>query len=414
MHFQAVKFLFLGAAGALLLLSSCQKEIAAPGGPNTPPLVRPLAAQEVKIVNSANNFAFKSFETLRQKEENQNIFISPFSISSALTMTYNGADGSTKEAMRQTLGFEPQTDEELNQAYKTLTELLTNLDSQVKFTAANSIWYSRHYQLQAPFVQNSQNYFNAALKDLDFDSPAAKNIINDWVKNNTQGKITNMVQTIRPDHVLFLINALYFKGTWTYPFNKKLTQPAPFQKEDGSTVNVNLMTLQNGRYRYYQDASKQVIDLPYGNRQFSMTLIVPRGQHTVGELSSSLSSTQLTDWLNNADSSRLELKMPKFKLEYEKKLNLALTQLGMGEAFGNQANFSKMLQDANQHLAISEVKHKTFVEVNEEGTEAAAATSVGMMLTSMPQSIQVNRPFLFLIREKSSNAILFIGQLMNP
>ncbi|RDC62711.1 serpin family protein [Adhaeribacter pallidiroseus] len=403
---------FIWGIAATALLSACQKDLATPDQSN-PPKLRPWATQEVKTVSSANEFAFKSFAALRTAEPDQNVFISPLSISSALTMTYNGADGSTKEAMRQTLGFALQNDEEINQAYKNLLEQLRHLDQKVTFTAANSIWYARQFQLQAPFVQNNQTYFQAQIQGLDFASPTAKNIINEWVKNKTQGKITNIIQEIRPEHVLFLVNAIYFKGTWTYPFNKKLTRPAPFRKEDGTTQNVDFMTLENGRYLRYQDTHQQVIDLPYGNQQYSMTLIVPQEQHTVPEIASNLSSGQLAEWLAKADTSRLELQMPKFKLEYKKELRETLTQLGMGEAFSNQANFSRMLQ-SEQSLAISEVMHKAFVEVNEEGTEAAAATSVGVVLTSLPPVVQVNRPFLFLIREKSSNAILFIGQLMNP
>ncbi|PSR53524.1 proteinase inhibitor I4 serpin [Adhaeribacter arboris] len=413
MNLHLIKVCFLGVAGAICLLSSCQKDMVAPDQNNNPK-VRPLATQEVKTISSSNDFAFRAFAALRAVESEQNLFISPLSISSALTMTYNGADGTTKEAMRQTLGFEPQTDVEINQAYKSLTELLINMDKKVTLTTANSIWYAQQFQLQAPFVQNNKTYFNATVQGLDFASPSAKNTINNWVKDYTQGKIASIVQEIRPEHVLFLVNAIYFKGTWTYPFTKNLTKPAPFRKEDGSTVNVDFMTMEKGRYLVYEDAQKQVIDLPYGNRQFSMTLIVPKEQNTVRDIAANLSSSQLATWLSNADSTSLELHLPKFKLEYKKELSETLTQLGMGEAFSNQANFSRMLSNSNQGLAISEVMHKAFVEVNEEGTEAAAATSVGIVVTSLPSIIQVNRPFVFLIREKSTNAILFIGQLMNP
>ncbi|QMU29641.1 serpin family protein [Adhaeribacter radiodurans] len=412
MNLPAFNTLILGIAAGWLL-SSCQKEMVAPDQ-NNPPKLRPLANQEVKTVSSSNDFAFRAFTALRTEENGNNLFISPLSISSALTMTYNGADGSTKEAMRQTLGFEPQSDAEINLAYKSLSELLVNMDKKVTFNAANSIWYAQQYQLLAPFIQNNQDYFNATVQGLDFASTTAKNTINNWVKDKTQGKIEGIVESIRPEHVLFLVNAIYFKGTWTYPFTKNLTKPGPFQKEDGTTVNVDFMTMKKGRYLLYQDAKQQVIDLPYGNRQFSMTIIVPKAQNTVQDIAGSLSSSQLANWLSSADSSSLELQMPKFKLEYKKELSETLTQLGMGEAFTKQANFSRMLSNSNQGLAISEVMHKAFVEVNEEGTEASAATSVGVVLTSMPSIIQVHRPFIFMIREKSSNAILFIGQLMNP
>ncbi len=398
---------------ATMMVTSCQKDLTAPETNNTPKL-RPLTTQEIKTLDSSNDFAFRAFAALRTEEPTANVFISPLSISSALTMAYNGADGSTKEAMRQTLGFTPQTDAELNQSFKNLSDLLTGIDKKVIFTSANSIWHAQQFTLQAPFIQNNATYFDATVKGLDFGSAGAKDEINNWVKEKTQGKIETIVQEIRPEHIMFLINAIYFKGTWTYPFDKKLTKQAPFYKEDGSSTAVDFMTLKTGRYRYYQDANQQLIDLPYGNRQFSMTLLVPKGNATISDLSRNLSRDQLTTWLSQADSSGLELHLPKFKLEYKKELRQMLTQLGMGEAFSDQANFSRMLAGSSQNLAISEVMHKTFVEVNEEGTEAAAATSVGVVLTSMPPTIRVDRPFIFLIREKSSNAILFIGQLMNP
>lgn len=413
MNLKSIKPIFLGMAGAVCLLSSCQKDALAPGQDNTPNL-RPLAVQETKTISSANDFAFRAFTALRTEEKDQNVFISPLSISSALTMAYNGADGSTKTAMQQALGFQPQTDEEINQSYKSLSELLVNIDKKVTFTSANSIWYAKQYTLQAPFVQNNKTYFDATVQSLDFSSAAAKSTINNWVKDKTKGKIEDIIQEIRQDHVMFLVNAIYFKGAWTYPFDKALTQKATFRKEDGSTANTDFMALKKGRYLHYQDATKQIIDLPYGNRQFSMTLIVPKGQSTVKDIAQNLSGSELNNWLTNADSTGMELRLPKFKLEYKKELRETLTALGMGEAFSNQANFSRMLAGNSKNLAISEVMHKTFLEVNEEGTEAAAATSVGIIVTSLPPTIQVDRPFIFLIREKSTNAILFIGQLMNP
>jgi serine protease inhibitor len=408
-----LKSILLGLAGAALLLASCQKSMVPPETDNAPK-VRALSVQETKTIGSSNDFAFRAFGRLGQDERDKNIFISPFSISAALTMAYNGAGSTTKEAMKHTLGFSPLTEEEINQSYKSLAELLTGVDKKVTFTSANSIWHAQQYQLQAPFVQTNKTYFDATVQGLDFSSAGAKSTINNWVKDKTKGKIEDIIQEIRPEHVMFLVNAIYFKGTWTYPFDKQLTQKSTFRKEDGSTANVDFMTMKGGKYLYHSDARRQLIDLPYGNRQYSMTLLVPNGPHTVGDLTRDLSSEQLSSWLASADTSRLDLRLPKFKLEYQKELSETLQQLGMAEAFSSQADFSRMLAGSNQGLAISEVLHKTFVEVNEEGTEAAAATSVGIELTSMPPSVRVDRPFIFLIREKSSNAILFIGQLMNP
>jgi serpin B len=392
------------------LLSGCQKETMDVA---ESPQLRPLTAPEEVIVAGANEFAFQSFAELRKEDGAENIFISPLSISMALGMTYNGAEAETKDAMRQTLGFGPTVDEEINKSFKSLDVLLKGIDKKVQFTSANSLWHNNQYKLQAPFVSTNQTYFDATVKGLDFTSAAAKEEINNWVRNKTNGKIEKIVEEIRREHVLFLVNAIYFKGTWTYPFDKQLTKPGLFRLEDGSTLTHDFMTLKKGKYRYYQDASKEVIDLPYGNQQYSMTLVVPKPEHKVQDVVQELNGANLSSWLAAADTSTLELQMPKFKLEYDKKLNDMLKQLGMGIAFGEQADFGRMVE-GSANLAISEVKHKTFVEVNEEGTEAAAATSVGIMLTSLPPTIRIDRPFVFLIREKSSNAILFIGQLMRP
>ena len=219
---QTFKIALMAFASATMLVA-CQKELGTPATGNQPKL-RPLTAQEEKTVFSSNNFAFQVFSALRTAEPGHNLFISPLSISSALTMTFNGADGSTKEAMRQTLGFGLQTNEKINNAFKGLQQLLTGLDKKVTFTTANSIWYARQFELQPPFVQSNKAAFDATVQGLDFSSPAAKDAINEWVKAKTQGKITNIVEQVRPDHVMFLVNAIYFKGTWTYPFDKELTR----------------------------------------------------------------------------------------------------------------------------------------------------------------------------------------------
>ncbi|MBW3130050.1 serpin family protein [Hymenobacter profundi] len=408
--------LFTKTKGLLLLsaalLAACQPDSDV--SPDNTPNVRPLTAQESQTVGSANDFAFRSFAALRKSEAANNLFISPLSISAALTMTYNGADGTTKEAMRKTLGYAPTaTDEEISQSYKSLFALLQGVDQKVSFAAANSLWHAQQYKLQAPFVQLNQTYFDAKVQGVNFAESSTKNTINDWVESKTNGRIKDLIKQTTSDDALYLVNALYFKGTWTYTFDKKQTKSAPFYLEDGSTISRDFMALTKGRYLYAADADMQLIDLPYGNRQYSLTLLQPTATHTLADLTATLSSAKLAACLSRADTMSLPLHLPKFKLEYEVDLKEVLTQLGMDEAFGDRANFSKMLE-GRSNLAIGKVLHKTFVEVDEEGTEAAAATAVGMVNNSIgsPTELWINRPFLFIIREKSSNAILFIGQLM--
>lgn len=396
---------------AMSMFSGCQKEMVDEGA-NTPN-IRPLTAQEQKTVSSSNDFAFRAFAQLSEAEGAENVFISPLSISMSLGMAYNGADGETKDAMRQALGFTLPSDDEINKSFKDLDALLKGIDKQVVFTSANSLWHSNMVRLQAPFIQTNKTYFDATVQGLDFASPAAVDQINNWVKNKTNDKIDKIIEEIGRDEVLFLINAIYFKGTWTYPFDKSLTKPGPFQLENGNTVTPEFMTMQKGEYLHYRDNTKELVDLPYGNGQYSMTIVMPGGDNKVQDILPELNPTNLNAWLAGAKKTTWELHMPKFKLEYEKKLNDMLTKLGMGVAFTGQANFSRMIEEHGS-VAISEVKHKTFVEVNEEGTEAAAVTSTGVMVTSLPPSVRIDRPFVFMIREKSSGAILFIGKLMQP
>lgn len=403
----------LGVVASTLLLGACQKYVdAVPTAPEV--AMRPLTAAEKSTVSSANDFAFRAFARLRSTAAAENMCVSPLSISAALTMAYNGADGSTKADMKKTLGFTPQTDAEINDSFKSLFELLTGIDKKVNFTTANSIWHGQQYPLAAPFVQQNQAAFGATVQSLNFGLPTAKDAINNWVNTKTQGRISSIVKQTRADDVLYLVNALYFKGSWTYRFDPQQTRPAPFALENGQTRTVDMMRLPKGKYRHYADGQQQLIDLPYGNRQFSMTLVVPQGSTTLSEVASRLTQPQLTAWLAAADTTTLELRLPKFRLEYEQELNDLLTQLGMGVAFSNQADFSRMLAANSGGLSISSVKHKTYLDVNEEGTEAAAVTSIGIIRTSVPPVVQVDRPFLFLIRERESNAILFMGQLTNP
>lgn len=396
---------------AMSVFSGCKKEMV-DEGPNTPN-IRPLTVQEQKTVSSSNDFAFRSFAELSREAQEDNIFISPLSISMALTMTYNGADVETKEAIRQALGLELSSDEEINKSFKDLAVLLQGIDKKVIFTSANSLWHSNMVRLQGPFVQTNKTYFDATVQGLDFASPAAVDQINNWVKNKTNDKIDKIIEEIRRDQVLFLINAIYFKGTWTYPFDKSLTKPGQFQLENGSSITHDFMSMKKGEYLHYRDNSVDMIDLPYGNEQYSMTIVMPSGDNKVQDIIPLLNPTSLNTWLAQGQKIGKELQMPKFKMEYEKQLNAMLIKLGMGVAFTGGANFSRMIE-GHSNLAISEVKHKTFVEVNEEGTEAAAVTSVGIELTSMPSAYRVDRPFVFMIREKSSGAILFIGKLMQP
>lgn len=376
---------------------------------------RELTAAEKSLVESDNSFGFKLFQNIAAAEKDKNIFISPLSVSMALGMTLNGAAGSTREAMETTLELSGLTMQEINESYQSLIELLTGLDPKVRFQLANSIWYRQGESIEQEFIDLNKTYFDAQVTGLDFGDPDAANVINRWVDDNTNGKIEEIVdaEDLAVD-VMLLINAIYFKGTWTYEFDPASTRDDLFSLPDGSQKACKMM-MQEGDFQYFEDSDFQAVDLPYGDGDFSMTVFLPHPQKDVDSLIAELGQDNWNEWIDGFSQEKVRLEFPKFILEYELTLNDVLEALGMGIAFTPAADFTGMLKDGG--LWIDKVKHKTFVEVNEEGTEAAAVTSVGMMKgigESDVLSMRVDRPFIFVIREHHSETILFMGKIVEP
>jgi serine protease inhibitor len=377
---------------------------------------RELTAAEKGLVESDNQFGFTLFQNIAgsESEKDKNIFISPLSVAMALGMTYNGAAGTTRQAMQEVLGLSGLTIQEVNESYQSLIELLAGLDPKVRFQLANSIWYRQEWLFEQEFIDLNKTYFDAEVSGLDFNDPGAKDVINAWVYDNTNGKIEDIVDQIDIDTVMFLINAIYFKGTWTYEFDEELTKDDLFNLPDGSQKSCRMMT-QEGDFQYFENSDFQAIDLPYGDGDYSMTILLPKAQNDVDALIEEMTEANWSQWTGSLSEEAVRLELPKFRLEYEIKLKETLKALGMGIAFGDGADFSNMHKSVP--LFIHEVKHKTFVEVNEEGTEAAAATSVEMKFESMPDapiSMRVDRPFVFAIQEHHSGTMLFMGKIVDP
>lgn len=386
--------------------------------PDNPP--RELTAAEKHVVESDNKFGLKLFREIVKQDEDSNVFISPLSISMALGMTYNGAEGATEEAMRNVLELAGLTEQEINESYRSLIDLLTQLDPQVIFEIANSIWCREGFPVKEEFININQTYFDAEVATLDFNKPDASKTINGWVDEKTHGKITKIVpDEIDPETVMFLINAIYFKGTWTCEFDEEDTREDWFTLPDSSQIRCQMMRQEN-EFSYFENDLFQAIDLPYGNEKFSMTIFLPKPEVDIDSLISQFNQENWGNWLGSFASDSGKLYFPKFTLEYKIKLNDVLTALGMGIAFdGSRADFSGIadLTQLPGNLYITKVLHKTFIEVNEEGTEAAAVTSVEIGITALPPSgfvMRVNRPFVFAIRESHSQTILFMGKIVEP
>jgi serpin B len=380
---------------------------------------RDLTALEKRLVQSDNQFGLKLFKEINQQEAaTKNIFISPLSVSMALGMTLNGANGETKTAMEQTLELAGLTTEEINQSYQSLIELLTQLDPKVIFEIANSIWYREEMTFDPTFIDVNQQYFDAVVQAVNFnDAEAAAALMNAWVKNKTHGKIEKIVEASAIDWqtVMFLINAIYFKGTWTYEFKKEDTRDDLFTRLDSTQASCKMMKL-TGDLSYFETASFQAVDLPYGNQLFSMTIFLPTSTAGVDSLMEEFNQANWESWLSGFSEQAIELHLPKFTLEYELTMNDVLKALGMEIAFDEyRADFTRMYHGP-ERLFIDEVKHKTFVEVNEEGTEAAAVTSVEIGQTSVPsyKLMRVDHPFIFVIRDHHSQTILFMGKIVEP
>jgi serine protease inhibitor len=399
-----------------LFVQSCEQTDC---GCVAPPDLRPIRAEEGAVINSVNDFAFDIFKRVNESETgNENLFISPLSISTALSMTANGAEGETNEGIRKALHLEDIAESEINSAYKTLVPFLTELDPKVNLKLANSNWYKQELTIHDAFRQTLLEYYDAEINPADFNNPATKDKINDWIEDKTNGKIRDMLDQIPADAVMYLINAIYLKADWQYKFDKSKTEKQPFYLANGNTVQTDMMFSKGVKIRHFANSSLQLIELPYGNGQFVFSVIMPANASELDAIIASLDMAQYQDYVAASDTLSLQVRMPKFKITYKTLLNEVLSEMGMALSFSDDADFSRLF-DESLSLQISRVIHQSFIEVDEEGSEAAAATLVEVELTSInqipkPMEITLDRPFAFFIREKHSNTILFAGKLLDP
>jgi len=373
-----------------------------------------LSPKAKAMVSTDNQFGIELFKRMIAGESDQNLMISPLSISQALLMTYNGSTGETKTAFEETLFLSDFTTDEINHAQNELVKALLEVDPAVTISVANSIWHREGFSVNPEFIKVNQDFYDAEVREAAFDQTTV-DLINSWVKNKTNGKIDQVVDQIDPSLVMFLINAIYFNGNWKYKFDESNTTNHDFNLSNGSKVNVPFMNQEvTARLMLHDDFT--ILDLPYGRGNYSMLIFLPDEDKSIDDVMAVWNTENYTEWLGNFEAMNVDISIPKFKFGYAKKLDDFLQSMGLTVAFDpDNADFSNITEA--MQLYIDFVKHKSFIDVNEKGTEAAAVTSVGIGVTSIDPSYPkfiADKPFLFAIREKYTNAILFMGQVTNP
>ncbi|UHG91290.1 serpin family protein [Spirosoma oryzicola] len=397
-------------ASVLLTAISCQNSSMSPSpGETTPTGELRVSAP---FANKTTQFAFDLAKQVNAKEGSaKNVFISPLSLHIALGMILNGANGTTAQEIQKALNLDAQTLAEANQTYQNLMENLPLVDPKVTLALANSVWYRNSFSVANSFQDVLKNTFKAEVFAQNFDDPATVGKINGWASEKTNGRIPKVIDQIQPDNVMFLLNALYFKGDWKSQFKTEQTIDAPFKLASGGETTVRMMR-QNTIVRQAFRPTYSAFELPYGADKFAMTVLLPAETTSADALLTSFSGSDWSQLQKDMVTSSLDLGLPKFTLTYEVNLNDVLSAMGMPTAFTDRADFTKM--NPTGGLTLSFVKQNTFVAVDEKGTEAAAVTTGGVSTTSIPMPKLCDRPFVFVIHEKSSGTVLFVGKIADP
>jgi serpin B len=324
-------------------------------------------------------------------------------------MVMNGASESSQRGFIQTLGYGDMSPGDVNASYKSLVDYIYGLDPSVTLNIANSNWYSDEFNIKSDFADSLSIYYDAEIFESDFSNPATLDALNGWVEEETNGKIKDILNEINAEDVMFLINAIYFKADWTNQFDADATTDLPFTLSNGQSIQVQTMSAEVKHWwAYDQTLRAEIIEIPYGNENYGFTIIMPDDPSAINNLSANLDMANLNAVLSDSVTLLRDLRLPKFQMDFKTDLVELLVDMGM-PLRGLDNLFEEDLP-----LAISKVIHQSFLEVNEEGSEAAAATVVGIELTAVPASTNINKPFVFLIRERNSGTILFSGKLLNP
>jgi serine protease inhibitor len=377
--------------------------------------VSPPDPGEVELAaESSSLFGFDMFNGLADASPDENVVTSPYSAAMLLTMLLNGADGETRAAIGEVLRLPDPFDDEINEQHFTLATYLESADD-IELSIANSLWAASGHPFEDDYVENMESWFNAAVREVDLASQEAADEIDSWVREQTRDRIDGIAEDLGlpdPASVMVLLNAVYFLGDWTEPFDPERTYDGAFTLPDGSEIQTPLM-VRDGQFRFTEMDDFSAIQLPYGDEErFAMEIFLPASGLTLEEFRASFSHENWHASVENLTEQRVELTLPSFELEYNTGADLkrTLDDLGMGIAFTGEADFSAM---SPASIWLDSVVQKTFIRVDEVGTEAAAVTG-GDMVASMPPQMRVDRPFLFTISDTHTGALLFLGQVADP
>jgi serine protease inhibitor len=384
---------------------------------------KPNPSGSRQLVTAYKRFSFQLFQEILKTDLKKNIFISPTSVALALSMTYNGAAGETQKAMARVLGFQGMSLEEVNRANASLKDALLSPDPETTLKIANSLWGNKQVKFKQTFVERNEAFYGAHLEVLDFANPQSASVINAWVNRQTEGKIPEILKATTPSDLLILINAIYFKGKWHTPFDKAQTKDHPFTLLNAKIKN-HAMMFQKGKYLYYRGGNYQAVRLLYKSagrkKGLEMHIFLPDKGVSLQNFSRNFTYEEWERWRIGREEAEGRIGLPRFELSYgEVSLKDSLKNLGMGVAFcdGGKANFRQMTAGG---ACIGDVLHKTFVKVNEEGTEAAAVTGVIMIKMALRKKtlktfeMIMDRPFFFVISDTQTGTILFMGSIVDP
>ena len=398
--------------GLAFTLVGCQSDSVQPEAEAVD--LRQLSVEEEELVSSINSFAFDLMRDLTEHRPQDNVFFSPYSINLALSMTLNGANTTTLRNLHKGLDHDVISPSEINKAYSQLTPFLQQLDRQVDFTLATGLWHDRRLHAEPLSCDIMSAYYGANVRDLAFGRRKSPSIINKWVQEQTQDHIVGLVDHLHPDASMYVTSAVHFAGQWAVPFQHTDTGPGVFYLPDGTTTTADMMVAPRAEYHFYQDQQKTIIDIPYGNQQYSMTLVMPQEQDSLANLVRQLNAPTLQQYLSQMDTLNSSLYLPKFSIEYQASLKPVLSRLGMGVTFSDSADFSRLFVDPVGPVPLYDVLHKAVLSVDETGTKAVTSTVTQASGTSSRESFHIDRSFLFFIRENHTGVIVFAGRLNHP